>query len=65
MVGTAYAPLETGGGTTYQICYKRGSWEVPCIPQGVYAVPAFKVLGLSIWAQNPTTTQNKHYEMKE
>ena len=46
--GTACAPLETSGGTTLQLCYRRGSWEVLCIPQGVGMVPAFKVLGLAI-----------------
>ena len=48
MAGTAYAPLEIGGGTTCQLCYRHGSWVVPRIPQGVAAVPAFKVLGLAI-----------------
>ena len=47
MAGTTCAPLETGGGTTYQLCYRHGSWVVSCISQGVAAVPTFKVLGLS------------------
>ena len=65
MAGTAYASLETGGGTACQLCYRCGSQVVPRIAQGVGAVPTFKVLGLAIWAKKPTKTQNKHYEMKE
>ena len=65
MASTAYALLETGGGTAYPLRYWRSSQVVPRIPQGVSAVPTFKVIGLSIWTQNPTKTQNKHYEMKE
>ena len=34
-------------------------------PKKYCMMPAFKVLGISIWAQNPTKTQNKHYSMKE
>ena len=64
-VGTACAPLDTGDGTTCQQCYSRGYQVVLCIPQGVAAVPTFKVLGLAIWAQNPTKSQNKCYEMKD
>ena len=42
MAGTAYAPLETGGGTACALCYLRGSWVVPRIPQGVAAMPALR-----------------------
>ena len=65
MVGTACAPLEIGGGTACQLCYRHGSRVVPRFPQGVGVMPDFKVLGLAIWAQNPTKTQNKYYEKNE
>ena len=65
MAGTACAPLEIGSGTACPLCYWCCSQVVPRIPQGVAAVPAFKVFGLAISAQNPTKTQNKCYEIKE
>ena len=46
--GIACAPLETGGGTACPPCYRCGSRVVPRIPQGIAAVPTFKVLGLAI-----------------
>ena len=45
---TACAPLEKGGGIACPLCYLCSSWVVPRIPQGVAAVPTFKVLGLAI-----------------
>ena len=63
--GTSCAPLEIGSGTSCQDCSRRGSSEVPCILQGVCAVPVSMVLGLAIQAQNPIKTQNEDYEKKE
>ena len=48
MAGTAYAPLEIGGGIACPLCYWRGSQVVLRIPQGVAAMPAFWVLGLAM-----------------
>ena len=56
--GTACAPLETGGGTACQLCFRHGSSEVPRILQGISAVPVPMVLGLSIQAQNTIQNQN-------
>ena len=48
MVRIAYAPLEKGDGIAYPLCYWHGSQVVSRIPQGVGAVPSFKVVGLAI-----------------
>ena len=47
MAGTAYTPLEIGGGTTCLPYFWRGSWVVPPILQGVATVPANWILGLA------------------
>ena len=62
---TACAPLETGGGTACQICFRCGSSEITRILQGVCMVPIYMFLGLVIQAQNPIKTQNKDYEKKD
>ena len=56
--GTAYAPLKTGGGTSYALCFRCGFSEVLLIPQGIRAVPAPMILGLAIQVQKTIKNQN-------